>query len=208
MLLRQIGLTCSVVPSHADESFPADMPVTLVPALLAERKAATVFVEHPDSIVLASDTVVILGQVILNKPADRADAIRMIKLLSGETHTVITAVHLKGPGFADSFEDATRVTFRKLSPSSIEEYVDRFQPFDKAGAYGAQECLPAGFNPCSEEETRFLASIGKENLVAASMNNAKGQSHVEVIDRIDGSYFTVMGLPIHLVYRHLLPFNA
>lgn len=208
MLLREIGFRCTIVPSHADESFPSDMNVALVPTLLAQRKAETVFADHQTSIVLASDTVVILGNMILNKPVDRADAIRMLNLLSNVTHKVITAVHIKGPDSSDSFEDATNVTFRKLSRPTIENYVDRFQPYDKAGAYGAQECLPAGFSPCSKEETEFLASIGKSSLVGDSMNTTHGSAGIEAIDKIDGSYFTVMGLPVHLVYRHLLPFHA
>jgi septum formation protein len=206
MLLRQIGFLFSVIPSHADESFPDDMPPSEVPALLAKRKAEAVFINHPDSIILASDTIVILGNTILNKPADREDAIRMLKMLSSATHTVITAVYLKGPGIAENFEDTSRVTFRKLNEKSIEKYVDEFKPYDKAGAYGAQECLPPGINPCSDEEIGFLSSIGKTTLVEKSLNSP--ESRVEVIEAISGSFFTVMGLPIHLVYRYLTPFHA
>jgi len=206
MLLRQIGFLFAVIPSHADESFPDNMHPSLVPALLAKRKAEAVYVDHQDSIILASDTIVILNGVILNKPADRDDAIRMLKMLSGVTHTVITAVHLKGPGISNKFEDISSVTFRKLSEKTISKYVDEFQPFDKAGAYGAQECLPPGINPCSEEEMQFLDSIGKASLVERSLNSP--ESRVEVIDAISGSFFTVMGLPVHLVHRHLTPFHA
>lgn len=207
MLLREIGFHFSVLPSHADESFSDDINVTLVPALLARRKAEAVFVDNQDSIVLASDTVVIVDNNILNKPVDRADAIRMLKILSGITHTVITAVHLKGPGFSDRFEDVSRVTFRKVSDDAVANYVDVFRPFDKAGSYGAQECLPSGFNPCSDEEVRFLSSIGKSSLIEKSMNRT-AENSVPMINKIDGSFFTVMGLPIHLVYRSLSRFHA
>lgn len=206
MLLRQIGFLFTVLPSHADESFPNDIHPALVPALLAKRKAEAVFIDHQDSVILASDTVVILDNAILNKPVDRADAIRMLTMLSGVTHTVITAVHLKGPGISDKFEDRSQVTFRKLSERSIGKYVDEYRPFDKAGAYGAQECLPPGVNPCSDEENEFLSSIHKTDLVEKSLNGP--ESRVEIIDSISGSFFTVMGLPIHLVYRHLAPFHA
>jgi len=208
MLLRQIGFQFSIVPSHADESFPAHLNPDQVPALLAKRKAEAIFNDYPESLVVASDTVVILGSDILNKPADREDAIRMLKLLSGVTHKVITAVHLKGPdGLSNPFEDHTLVTFHKLNAASIERYVDQFKPYDKAGAYGAQECLPQNFNPCSTTEVEFLGSIEKSDLVHSSMNT-DGKDRVEAIAKIDGSFFTVMGFPIHLVHHHLLPYRA
>jgi septum formation protein len=208
MLLRHIGFQFSIVPSHADESFPPHLNPAQVPALLAQRKAEAIFIDHSESLVLASDTVVILGQRILNKPADRDDAIRMLNLLSGATHKVVTAVHLNGPdGLSKPFEDETLVTFSKLSPGAIERYVDQFQPFDKAGAYGAQECLPANFNPCSAIEMEFLRSIEKTDLVQSSMNTGE-KARVEAIAKIDGSFFTVMGFPIHLVHSHLLPYRA
>ena len=208
MLLRQIGFQFSIVPSHADESFPEQLDPAQVPALLAKRKAEAIFNDYQESLVLASDTVVILGSEILNKPVDREDAIRMLKLLSGATHKVITAVHLKGPGgLSKPFEDHTLVTFQKLNAASIERYVDQFQPFDKAGAYGAQECLPLNFNPCSHIEMEFLASIEKTDLVQSSMNTG-GKDRVEAIAKIDGSFFTVMGFPIHLVHNHLQPYRA
>src|SRR5579872_887633 len=82
-LLREIGLEFTIDPPHIDESFPADMPIENVPSYLAEKKAKALLPKITDEIVLASDTVVILGDQILNKPADRADAIRMLSALSG-----------------------------------------------------------------------------------------------------------------------------
>jgi len=161
-------LEFTVDPPHIDESFPADMPIQNVPSYLAEKKARALLPKIKDEVVLASDTVVILGNQILNKPADRAEAIQMLSDLSGHTHTVITAVCLLSKEKTDCFEDRTEVTFKKLSQNEIEFYVDNYKPYDKAGAYGAQD---------------FIGMIA--------------------IEKIVGSYFTVMGLPIHKVYERL-----
>jgi septum formation protein len=208
MLLREIGFDFNVLPSHVDESFPDDTNVMQVPALLAKRKADAVAGDHPEAVVLASDTVVILHGRILNKPVDRNDAIRMLGLLSGEAHTVVTAVNIRSAEVSCAFEDVTQVHFRTLSAEEISSYVDNFSPLDKAGAYGAQECLPPHFNPCSEEERTFLASIGRTDLIGKSMNYDRVADRLEAITRLDGSYFTVMGLPIHLVYAHLKELDA
>jgi septum formation protein len=208
MLLREIGFDFNVLPSHVDESFPDDTNVMQVPALLAKRKADAVAGDHPEAVVLASDTVVILHGRILNKPVDRNDAIRMLGLLSGEAHTVVTAVNIRSAEVSCAFEDVTQVHFRTLSAEEISSYVDNFSPLDKAGAYGAQECLPPHFNPCSEEERTFLASIGRTDLIGKSMNYDRVADRLEAITRLDGSYFTVMGLPIHLVHAHLKELDA
>src|SRR6185369_1662852 len=93
-LLKEIGLEFTIDPPHIDESFPADMPMEKIPSYLAEKKAKALLPKIKDEVVLASDTVVILGKQILNKPADRTEAIQMLTYLSGHTHTVITAVCL------------------------------------------------------------------------------------------------------------------
>jgi septum formation protein len=170
-LLKEIGLDFTIDPPHIDESFPSDMPIEKVPLYLAEKKAKALLSKIKDEIVLASDTVVILGKQILNKPADRAEAIQMLTELSDHTHTVITAVCLLSKEKSDCFEDRTEVTFKKLSQEEIEFYVDNYKPYDKAGAYGAQDWI---------------------GMVA--------------IEKIVGSYFTVMGLPIHKVYERLQVF--
>jgi septum formation protein len=207
MLLREIGFEFSVVPSHADESFPFDMDVMKVPTLLAGKKAQVIAQDYPGSIVLASDTIVILDGQILNKPVDRNDAIKMLGMLSGATHTVVTAVVILGAGRHVAFDDVTKVTFKPLTRAGIEAYVDNFSPLDKAGAYGAQECLPIHFNPCSRAEQDFLESIGRTDLIQKSMNHELKADRLDAIHRLEGSYFTVMGLPIHLVYSHMGAFN-
>ena len=103
---------------------------------------------------------------------------------------------------ADAMRDALYV------PETIASYVDHYQPFDKAGSYGAQECLPEGFNPCSAEEMEFLRTIKHEDLVAKSITRLPGQGGMNAIRKIEGSYFNVMGLPVHRVYRELERFNV
>src|SRR6266850_682081 len=172
-LMKQMGFQFRIDHPGIDESFPPGMPVEKVAAFLAEKKAR-VFGEHQHGeTVLTSDTVVILDDAILNKPIDRDDAVDMLTGLSGRTHTVITAVCLMRSGKIDCFDDRTDVTFRTLSRAEIEHYIDHFKPFDKAGAYGAQECLPAGVNPCSREEMDFLKQIAKMDLIDKSISREK-----------------------------------
>src|SRR5258707_9642360 len=103
-LLKEIGLKFTVDPPHFDESFPNHLPVEIVPAYLAEKKAKALLSKIKNEIVIASDTVVILNSRILNKPANRKDAIQMLNDLSGHTHTVITAVCLLDKNKVDCFD--------------------------------------------------------------------------------------------------------
>ncbi len=205
-LMREAGFQFRVQVPDIDESFPSDMPVKAVPNYLAEKKARIFESQLEHEIVIASDTVVILRNEILNKPADRQDAIAMLNRLSGHTHTVITAVCLLAKEKVDCFEDHTEVKFNKLSLKEIEFYVDTYKPFDKAGAYGAQDCLPAGVNPCSREEINFLQHIDKLGLIDKTFTVTQAGMGMDAIEKINGSYFTVMGMPIHLVYDHLKRF--
>ena len=202
-LMKEVGFQFSIEKPEGDESFPATMPLEVVPKFLAEKKAR-IFKQHlQNKIVITSDTVVILGDEIMNKPGNRDEAIQMLSDLSGRTHQVITAVCLLAQEKQDLFDDRTEVTFKKLSRTDITSYVENYQPLDKAGAYGAQECLPAGMNPCSKEEIEFLKSINRIDLIERSISTKPG---MEGIERINGSYFTVMGFPIHKVYQHLMQF--
>lgn len=205
-LMREIGFEFTVRVPDIDESFPTDMRADVVPVHLAHRKAEVFTPELTHEIVLASDTVVILDHHILNKPADRDDAIRMISMLSGRTHQVITGFCISGSNKTKTFAERTLVSFKKLSQLDIEQYIDKFKPFDKAGSYGAQECLTPNTNPCSPEEIDFLKSIGKYDLIQKSIVSAEMENRVSIIEKIEGSYFNVMGLPIHRVYQELSSF--
>lgn len=202
-LMREIGFQFTIAVPDIDESFPEDMEALLVPGYLAAKKAAVFQHDLSEEVVLASDTVVIINQQLLNKPIDREDAIRMISMLSGKTHQVITAFCLLDKTTSKVFQEKTNVTFRKLSKPEIIRYIDTFKPFDKAGAYGAQECLPPAVNPCAAEEIDFLTRIGKSDLIAKSIVDTDSNNRVSIIEKIEGSYFNVMGLPIHKVHEQL-----
>ena len=206
-LLRACGIKFSVQPSNVDEQYPENLYPWLVPSYLAEKKSSASQIVNPGDMILTADTVVILNNQILNKPADNPQAIDMLKCLSGNTHEVITAVNLRSQNYNRIIECKALVSFKKLNEKEIIDYVEEFKPLDKAGAYGAQECLPSGYNPCSDLEKMFLKRIDSPHLFeqsrATSANPAKP---LEAIKAIKGSYFNVMGLPIHLIYDYLSEF--
>ncbi len=119
-LMGEIGFSFSIRVPDIDESFPASIPAVDVPAHLAEKKARVFEADLQNEVVVASDTVVILNNEILNKPVDRKDAINMLGKLSGNTHTVVTAVCLLSKTKCVCFSDHTQVTFRLLSVKDIE----------------------------------------------------------------------------------------
>jgi septum formation protein len=134
---------------------------------LARDKARAVFARHPQSAVLGADTVVVVDQHLLEKPTDEADAARMLRLLSGRTHQVITGVCLVAPNFEQTEVEITQVVFSPLRGQDIADYVASGEPMDKAGAYAIQG----------------MAS--------------------RWVERIEGCYFNVVGLPVPWVYRML-----
>jgi len=125
-----------------DESYPATMPVSEVALHIAGLKAdAYRKTMAKDELIITADTVVIVGNEILGKPHDEADAIRMLKLLSGRTHQVTTGVCLIADNWEHRFSVTTDVTFKELTDEEIHYYIDTYKPFDKAGAYGIQEWI-------------------------------------------------------------------
>ena len=141
-LLREAGFQFTVQALDIDESFPEEMPVEEVAPWLAQKKAqAAAGLIRDREIVIAADSVVILDDVIYNKPVDRADAIRMLRRMSGRWHTVITGVCLLAKEQEKSFSGVTKVWFADLSDTEIEYYIDTCKPFDKAGSYGVQEWI-------------------------------------------------------------------
>lgn len=137
-LLATAGFEFEIKVSQADESVPEGTAPACAAAMVARKKALAVSADNPDACVLGADTIVVLGGEIMGKPADRADAVRMLTGLSGKTHTVITGVCLAYKGESVSFAQETRVKFYSLSPAEIEAYVESSEPMDKAGAYGIQ----------------------------------------------------------------------
>lgn len=194
-LLHELGLEFSIEVKDTDESFPPELQAQDI-ALYLCRKKAEAFRNglSEKTMVIAADTIVWIDGGVLNKPAGHAEAVEMLKQLSGNRHQVFTGVCLMSADKTKVFYATSAVTFRKLSDSDIGHYITQFKPFDKAGSYGAQECLPEGMDPCSAEETAFLKKEGKLYLAAES--RAAAGKTFPIITRIEGPYFNVMGLPI------------
>ncbi len=169
-ILEELGLKFTVLVKEYDETYPEYLKGESIALLLAGKKAA-MFRDKlmPDEIVITADTIVWCNNMILGKPSGKEEAYEMIRILSGNTHEVITGVTLLSAAGERSFSDTTRVTFDILTDEEIYYYIRNFEPFDKAGAYGIQEWI--GLAACS---------------------------------RIEGSYFNVVGLPVHKLYRELL----
>ena len=159
-LLNLIGIDHEVNPANIDETMrPREAPRRHAERL-AREKAATIAVRDPDLITIGADTVVVINRKVLGKPVDADDAARMLGMLSGREHTVITAVAVaRGRKLRSAIEEV-RVKFRRLREDEIEAYIATGEPMDKAGAYGIQ-----GFG-------------------------------ATIVERIDGDYFAVMGLPL------------
>ena len=168
-LMREAGFDARVIPANIDETaLPDESPFDLVERL-ARAKAAAVAKEHAEEgePVVAADTIVALAGELLGKPADEADARRMLHALSGKTHQVATGVCIVRDESVESFVDIT-VTFYELSHDEIDAYVATGEPMDKAGAYGIQ-----------------------------------GQYGRMLVEKIDGDFYNVVGLPIAKVVRAL-----
>ncbi len=141
-LLRNATIPFRVKPARVPESpSPGEAPLDYC-RRLARDKARKIHQEFPDCFVLGADTIVLADQHLLEKPTDREDAVRMLRLLSGRTHQVATGVCLIGPAGRNAFEDVryeqTDVTFALISDEEIRSYVATGEPMDKAGAYGIQ----------------------------------------------------------------------
>ena len=165
-LLRQLGLAFSVCPTDADETWPRGRPPGAAAQEVAMRKARAL--DAPGAIVLAADTVVVLEDEILGKPADALEASRTLRRLSGRTHTVVTGLAVRFDDRDATAHATTAVTFADLSDAEIEAYVATGSSLDKAGAYGIQDDLGA-----------------------------------LLVERLEGDYFNVVGLPLRRLYTLL-----
>jgi len=148
-----------------ERALPGESPVDYAVRLAREKAAAAAGSE--DEIVLGADTIVVIDDRILEKPADAGEAARMLRLLSGRNHEVITGICLRYKDGVVEDHERTRVHFLPLDEKEIADYVATGEPMDKAGAYAIQG-----------RASRF-------------------------IDRIEGCYFNVVGLPVATVWRHL-----
>ena len=137
-LLHRLYSDFIVAPADVDETVPAGMKAEDVPGFLAQKKAEKAVEEHPDALVITADTVVLAGNEILGKPKDSEDAARMLRLLSGNTHRVLTGCCVSYSGKSRGFTAESRVIFYPLSDREINEYIEAGEPYDKAGAYAIQ----------------------------------------------------------------------
>lgn len=152
-----------------EEKFAPDTKPCDVPVLMSKGKSHGFHRKlEKDEILITADTVVLVDGKVLGKPHSREQAADMLKELSGKTHEVITAVTLRTASNEKTFTDSTLVTFENLSDKEIDYYIDKYKPYDKAGAYGVQEWIG------------YVA-----------------------ISRLEGSFYNVMGFPVHKVYREL-----
>lgn len=171
-LLTDLGLNFEVYHTNANEDFPEHLKKEDIPLFLAEKKALAVpelmATEHT---IIAADTIVWIHDKVLNKPETFQEAFNMISEISGKQHTVYTGVCLRRKQQTKTFFCATEVTFRQLNGDEINYYIEKYQPYDKAGSYGAQD---------------WIGLVG--------------------IEKINGCYFNVMGLPVRDLYLQLQNF--
>jgi septum formation protein len=159
-LLDLVGIAYDVEPADIDETYRNGEEAAAHAERLAREKGATIAARNPDAVVISADTIVVIDGLVLGKPRDEADAARMLSMLGGQTHVVLTAVAVMYGGQMRSGVESVRVTFRALDRERIGAYIATAEPLDKAGAYGIQ-----GFG-------------------------------ATLVERIDGDYFAVMGLPL------------
>ncbi|MDQ3112469.1 MAG: Maf family nucleotide pyrophosphatase [Bacteroidota bacterium] len=178
-LLTELGIPFELVTKEVDESFPDHLRKDEIPLFLARKKADAFAGIRGDAksdldektIVITADTIVWINDHVLNKPENAEEASVMLRELSGNRHEVFTGVCLKSAKKEIAFSVRTVVYFRELTEGEIAYYISTYKPFDKAGAYGAQE---------------FIGYIG--------------------VEKIEGSYFNVMGLPVKELYEELVKF--
>ncbi len=156
---------------HSDESYPEGMQIEQIPVYIARNKALAVLEKiegNNGPAILAADTIVVIDDQVIGKPENREDAINMLGKLSGRQHRVITGVHIRKGQKVVEFADITSVWFHPVTLQEIEFYVDKYQPYDKAGAYAIQE---------------WIGVVG--------------------IQKIEGDFYNVMGLPVSRVVQAL-----
>ena len=174
-LLRQLEIPFRMTPLDVDETYPSDLEIEKVAEYISNLKA-NAFPEEKikkNTIVLTADTIVTVDNIILGKPKDEKDAQQMLQKLSGRSHHVITGVSIRTQENIRSFSAVTKVFFKELSLKEIDYYIDEYQPYDKAGAYGIQE---------------WIGKIG--------------------VEKIEGSFYNVMGLPMQQLYKELCTFTS
>jgi len=158
-LLRDMGIDFEIVFKDFDESYPEGLTGAEIAGYVAEKKAMVFAGKLSDNeIVITADTIVWCGGRVLGNPVDANDAINMLQEISGKVHEVITGVSLLSSGINVTFTESTRVTFVEMSDAEIRYYVDKYAPYDKAGAYGIQEWI--GLTACSHIDGSYFNVVG------------------------------------------------
>lgn len=165
-LLESLGFQFDVISIDCDENYPNDLPIEKIASFLSELKANSFQEINENQILITADTIVACENRVLGKPKNKNEALKMLHLLSNNTHQVYTGITLKTAGKTLTKTDVAEVKFTAITEEEMNYYIDNFQPYDKAGSYGIQEWL----------------------------GMAKIQS-------IKGSFYTIMGLPTHLIYE-------
>ena len=166
---RDLDIDFSIQLKEIEEIYPIELKGSGITDYLADLKSKA-FTELQDKdVLITSDTIVWLEDTAFGKPKDAQEAFDMLRAISNKKHEVITSVSIKGKSFQKIINDITIVTFKELTDLEIQYYINKYKPFDKAGAYGIQE---------------WIGFIG--------------------IQKIEGSYFNVVGLPVHKLYKELM----
>jgi septum formation protein len=159
-LLKELGLDFEVRTTNVEETYPETLTHQEIAVFLARLKADSFDSARMNSrtLILTADTIVSIGDEILGKPGSYNEAVSMLKKLSGQKHDVITGVCLKSRKKVKTFFVISSVFFKDLSMEEIDYYIDKFQPFDKAGGYGVQEWI--GYIGISKIEGSFFNVMG------------------------------------------------
>lgn len=158
-LLKELGVKFDTVIRDFEETFPEGLTGEEIARFVAHSKAVSFRDEIADNeIVITADTIVWCNNQVLGKPVDKQDAFRILKEISGNTHEVITGVSIFSKKKEVTFSDSTKVTFEVLSDDDINYYIDKYKPYDKAGAYGIQEWI--GIVACSKIEGSYFNVVG------------------------------------------------
>jgi len=169
-LFKELNIPFKIQIKYIEESYPPRLIASEITEHLAKLKAKEFEEElSPKTIVITADTIVWLENKCIEKPKNKNEATKMLQLLSGKMHKVITSVCIKTKKIEKVISSTTKVYFKELTKEEIKYYVEKYHPLDKAGAYGIQE---------------WIGFIG--------------------VTKLEGSYFNVMGLPVHKLYEELI----
>jgi len=166
---KQLDVPFTIQLKEVEEIYPDHLKAAEITDYLADLKSKAFTNLNENDLLITSDTIVWFDQKAIGKPKDKEDAFQMLKAMSGKQHQVYTSVSIKSKDFQKIFHDETTVEFENFTDEEILYYLEKDEPYDKAGSYGIQD---------------WIGLIG--------------------VKKLEGSYFNVMGLPVHKLYKELL----